>query len=59
MGLVGGSSSCVGWADDSQPNKTLDCVGFMLGCQKAATQPTPLNSTTTDTAPYLSNLPIR
>jgi hypothetical protein len=29
--------SGVGWAGDSQPNKTCVCIGFMLGCQKAAT----------------------
>ena len=47
MGLVGGngSSSCVGWAGNSQPNKTLDCVDFMLNCQKEAIQPTPPSTT--------------
>ena len=28
----------VGWAGDSQPNKTLVCIGVMLGCQRAVTQ---------------------
>jgi hypothetical protein len=32
----------VGLAGDSQLNKTIDCIGFILGCQKAATQSTQL-----------------
>jgi hypothetical protein len=38
---VGFVKSFVGWAGDSQPNKTrVLCI--TLGCQKAATQPTRL-----------------